>query len=481
MGIVWVLFNRKMFDFSDIFSLLACYIFSIAALIIQYFFPDVLIEILATSLAMLFLSSTVERSQLVVDPKTGLKNKVIFKRIAYSAFRRKKEHGIVLFYIKNYSILYEKYRYDVAIRNSKILSAYLSKAFLGEIKYECFYLEGGIYAFDTKKEHAEELAKMLERLITNTYDKKVDFNIDFVICSAIIPTDFTNYDEFVHFVYNFTDTVNTSKRVISTNDIKLENKNKLMDLDVILDRVIKDKDIIVEYQPVYELSEKKFTVLEALARIDDPNFGMLNAESFISYAEKKDKIYEIDMMVIEKVYKFFSETDLDDIGIKCLAINLSAQTLCNKNFMEDLSLLELKYGVTKRRIYFEIKERERKTFNKYAFEAIKAMMEQGYLFSLDNYGIGCMPVDNLAKIPFMNVKFDGTFAKSCVHKETCVVIDNTIKLVKNLDKVSIIAGVETEVSAKILESLNPDYIQGFYYAKPLPLDSLIAFLIEHNK
>jgi EAL domain-containing protein (putative c-di-GMP-specific phosphodiesterase class I) len=43
------------------------------------------------------------------------------------------------------------------------------------------------------------------------------------------------------------------------------------------------------------------------------------------------------------------------------------------------------------------------------------------------------------------------------------------------------AGVEDEISAKILEELQPDFIQGYYYSKPLPLDSLVAFLIEHNK
>ena len=481
IGFIWLVYNRKMFDFSDRFSLFAVYIFSIVALIVQYFFPDVLIEMLATSLAMLFLSSTTERSQLVVDPKTGLKNKVIFRRICMSSFKRKKEVGVVLFYIKNYSVLYEKYRYDVAIRNTKILSSYLSKAFLSEIRYECYYLEGGIYAFETKTDDTGNLAEMLDKLITNTYDKKVDFNIDYVICSTIIPTDFESYEEYSHFVYNFTDTINTTKRVISTTDIKNENKNQLINLDEVLDRVIQNKDIMVEFQPIYNLSEKKYTVIEALARINDPEFGLLYAESFIPYAEKKDKIYDIDMLIIDKVYDFYSTTDLDSMGISHISINLSFQTLCNKNFLEDLNLLELKYGVTKKKIYFEIKERERHTFKQHSFDTIQKMMDEGYLFSIDNYGIGCMPVDNLVKVPFSNVKFDGTFAKSCVNKETCIIIDNTIKLVKKLNKGSICAGVEDENSAKILEALEPDYIQGYYYSKPLSLDNLIAFLIEHNK
>ena len=109
------------------------------------------------------------------------------------------------------------------------------------------------------------------------------------------------------------------------------------------------------------------------------------------------------------------------------------------------------------------------------------MMKRGYLFSLDNYGIGCMPVDNLAKVPFLNVKFDNTFAKSSENKETCVVIDNTIKLLKNLDKTATCAGIETEDEAKAFEELCPDFVQGFYYSMPLTIEELIKFLKENNK
>ncbi len=481
IGIIWLIYNAKMFVFSDIFALSSVYVFSIAALVIQYFFKDVVIEILATSLSMLLLSSTVERSRFVVDPRTGLKNNNNFAGIVFSSFKRKKEVGVVLFYIKNYLAIYDKYRYDVAIRNSRILSSYLSKAFVDKYKYDCYYLNGGIYAFVTEPKNIEEFSLSLNQLLESTYDKKVDFNINYVICNTIIPNDFSNQNEFDHFVYSFVDSVNTNKKVISVADIKKNNNNQLINLDLILDRAIVNKEIVVEYQPLYELSERKFTVVEALARINDPEFGIINADNFISYAEKKDRIYELDMAIIDRVYDFYSTVDFDDMGLKCISINLSVQTLCNKNFHEDLKLLELKYGVKKRKIYFEIKERERTTFNQNAFDSIKALMDEGYLFSLDNYGIGCMPIDNLAKVPFVNVKFDTTFAKACVNKDTCIVIGNTIKLFKNLNKVSICAGVDDEESAKILEGLNPDYVQGFYYSRPLSLDNLVAFLMKHNK
>ena len=95
--------------------------------------------------------------------------------------------------------------------------------------------------------------------------------------------------------------------------------------------------------------------------------GIINAEDFISYAEKKDKIYDIDMIIIEKVYDYYNKNKFKELGIKHIAINLSIQTLLNSKFFRDLDKLEKKYNINRESIYFEIKEREKTTFNQRAF------------------------------------------------------------------------------------------------------------------
>ena len=483
VGFVWLLIYRKVFSFSDNVALMCVYAFSVAALIIQYFFPDVLIELLSTSLAFLLLSITVERSQLIMDSKTGLKNKKIFDRIIYSCFKRKKEYGVVLFNFKNYLLIYDKYRYDIAIKNIRGMASFINTAFLPDVNYDCFYLGGGIIALLTENlEDADTLVSRIEETLTDGYNEKITINVDYTLFVSRLPSDFKTIEDFNQFIYNFSDSFAKGKRVIRLSDVQEDNRHKVaVKLDEIINNVIKNRDILVEFQPVYELNVKKFTAVETLARISTPDMGVITAEQFIPYAEKKDKVYDIDMIIIDKVYDYVNKRKFQELGIKIVAINLSVQTLCNNKFLKDLDKLEKKYNVNREIIYFEIKEREKSTFNQKALEIIKLMMKRGYLFSLDNYGIGCMPVDNLAKIPFMNVKFDNTFAKSCDNKETCVVIDNTIKLLKNLAKTSICAGIETEVAAKTFEGLSPDFVQGFYYSKPLPLEELIVFLKNNNK
>lgn len=481
LGFIWIIRFHKVFDLSELFAISSVYILSIAALIIQYFSPDVLIEILSSSLGFLLLNVTVERSQLIMDPKTGLKNRNNFDRIIYTIFKRKRNSGLIIFYVNNYSVLYEKYSYDVAVKKIRGMLQLLSRLVL-DIQYDCYYLGSGIVSIITKRsKDASILAERISERINNSTSDRIAFNINYLLCVADLPLDFESIDEMEKFIYDFHDYLETSNKVVSIADIKDDKRfHALFSLDKILDRVIDNKEISIEFQPVYNTVLKKFTAIEAFARIDEPSFGLMNAKSFISFAEKKDKIYDIDMLVIESVYKYFHNNDLSKYGVTVIAINISPQTLVNQNFIRELSKLEMLYDIDKKNIVFEIKERENNTFNKTAFDNILAMMNDGYSFSLDNFGIGCIPIENLALVPFANVKFDSTFVEKLDNKDTYVVIDNTIKLFKKLNKNSVCSGIETEEEAKKFEALNPDYIQGYYYSRPLSFDNLIKFLKENN-
>ncbi len=482
VGVVWLFLNAKSFSRTENFALFSVYGFSILALIVQYFYPTVLIEMLSTSIAFMLLNVTVERSQIIVDQKTGLKNKRNFKRIIDAIFKRHESHGLVILYISNYLVLYEKYDYVNALSQLRYFSSLLSRILIDDFSYETYYLENGLFGLITNdKDDAKRLANRLNSSIIKEYDNKVIFNIHYVICSASIPDDFKNANEFTEFMFNFSDSVLYDKHVISVDEIKTDVKhNIIMKLDDILDNAITNRNLFVEYQPVYELKEKKYTVFEALARIEDKDLGLISADNFVPYAEKKDKMYEIDLIILEKVFEAYRKHKTELLGIDFFALNLSIQTISNPNFINDLNELERRNNISKEKFVFEIKERVDVAFDKYDYDAITNLKNMGYNLSLDNYGVGCMPVDRLAKVPFINVKFDNIFASACKDKDTYIIIDNTIKLFKNLGKIPVCAGVEDMESAKIIESLNPNYIQGYYYSKPLELDDLIKFLNEKN-
>ena len=481
-GIFWLIYNQKLFSFNEKFGLFSIYAFGLTSLLVQFFFPEVLIEMLATSLAIFLVNSTIERSQLIVDTKTGLKNKKNFKRNINSFYKRKEKRGLVVFYIRNHSILYEKYSYSEALKQLKIFSSLIARLLIEDISYDTYYLENGLYGLITNSEEdAKRLAQRLDSTLSKEYENKLIFNIRYILCSLELPTAFKTSDDFHHFMFNFADSVTYDKRVISFEEIKQDVKhNVLIKLDDLLDNIINNQDILIEYQPIYNLEKKKYTAFEVLARINDKDLGIITADNFVPYAEKKDKMYQIDMIILEKIFSSYKKRKFEMEGIEHVTINISVQTIANPDFRSDLTRLEEKYNINRTRITFEVKEREDVAFDRYDYEAISNLMIEGYSFSLDNYGVGCMPVDKLAKVPFANVKFDNFFASTCKDNDTCIILDNTIKLFKGLNKKTICSGIEDQDTAAIIESLNPNYVQGFYYSKPLDLDNLIKFLNEHN-
>ncbi len=449
----------------------------------QYFYPEVLIEMLSTSLSLLLLNIIVERSQMIVDPKTGLKNKKNFKRVINSIFKRKDNHGLVVFYIRNYLVLYDKYDYDDALNHLRYLSSLLSKLLSLDFKYETYYLENGLFGLITSNiEEAKRLANRLNSAIVKEYDAKIVFNLRYTLCTVDVLNDFNYANDFHQFMFNFSDSITYDKTVISIDDIKKDVKhNIIIKLDDILSDVIDNHNVLIEFQPIYDLRAKKYTVIEALARIEDKELGVIYADNFVPYAEKKDMMYRIDMIILEEIFDLYKKNRTYFYDIKYLAINISVQTISNPDFLNDLQELERKNNINKNIIVFEVKERENVAFDRYDYEAIRRLVINGYALSLDNYGVGCIPVSSLAKIPFVNVKIDSELTKNCGDKDTYILLDNTVKLFTNLNKKSVFAGVEDEKTASIIETMNPDYVQGYYYSKPLDINELIKFLKEKNQ
>jgi len=480
-GIIWIIRFIKMFRPTEIFSILSVYFLSIVALIIQYFNGDVLIEILCSSLSFLLLSITIEKSSMIVDPKTGLKNKNQFVNRLFVSFKRKKEIGLVLMYIKNLSLIYEKYNYDIATTMIKKMISKLSKAYLDKLYYESYSIDTGVIGLITLDfNDANKLVNLINETLMGTNFSQVGFNMDYLLCVSRLALDFKNLDDFYNFQSDFIYRVTFDKEIINISELKKDPKyGVLFNLDNIIEKAIDNKDIIIEYQPIYNTKEKKYTTIEAFVRINDDKYGLLEANQFISYAEKKGLIYNLDMLIIENVYSNYKKL-LEDTLVNHITINISAHTLLNDEFLKELKKLEDKYSIEKNKVYFEIKERDKSTFIPKAFERIKKMMSFGYLFSLDNFGIGCMPVGNLAKVPFVGVKFDKSFSKDIKSDETRIIIEDTIKLFNKLDKISVCTGIENSDDAMAVEKLKPDYLQGYYYSKPLRLEELIQFLKIKN-
>jgi len=137
--------------------------------------------------------------------------------------------------------------------------------------------------------------------------------------------------------------------------------------------------------------------------------------------------------------------------------------------------------VEPRRMNFEITETS-SAFSQEAIDAnVRTLSAAGVTFSLDDYGTGYSNAIRMLSLPFSIVKFDKSLVDGLDDPSVRTMLSSTITMLHSIGKQTLAEGVETAKQAEALAEMGVDYIQGYYYAKPMPEDEFLAFLKEHNR
>ena len=104
------------------------------------------------------------------------------------------------------------------------------------------------------------------------------------------------------------------------------------------------------------------------------------------------------------------------------------------------------------------------------------LTEAGVSFSLDDYGTGYSNMRRMIQLPLKIVKLDKSFVDEQSNPKMWIAIQNTVKMLKDMNMEIVVEGIETQSMAKQFADLNCDYIQGYYYSKPIPEDDFVEFI-----
>ena len=114
-------------------------------------------------------------------------------------------------------------------------------------------------------------------------------------------------------------------------------------------------------------------------------------------------------------------------------------------------------------------------------ENIRKISEAGFSISLDDYGTGYSNMQRILDIPLSIVKIDKGLVDTINTKKGRTVIKNTISMMHDIDMHLVVEGIETENVLNTLDGMGADYIQGFYFSKPLPEKEFLEFLKKNNR
>ncbi len=266
--------------------------------------------------------------------------------------------------------------------------------------------------------------------------------------------------------------------------IDADSVAKKRERDAMLTTIIQAMDedrVEVFFQPIYATKTKRFVSAEALVRIRREDGSIIPPGLFIPIAEETGLIVKLGERVFEKVCIFIKERVPEQYGVEYIEINLSVVQCEAKSLAKCYSEIMDRYRINPAFINLEITESASILTRKTLLDNMRALINYGVSFSLDDFGNGQSNLNYIVDMPVHIVKFDRDMTQAYFENEKAkYVLQAATDMIQGLGLKVVAEGVETAEQLQKLERLGIDYIQGYYFSKPIEQDRYIEFLKVKN-
>ncbi|PKR78056.1 hypothetical protein CEY16_09065 [Halalkalibacillus sediminis] len=242
-----------------------------------------------------------------------------------------------------------------------------------------------------------------------------------------------------------------------------------------LHRAIKNKEIVVYYQPQFNMKTGELFGFEALARWRHPKKGLVPPNQFIPLAEDTGLIIPMTELIIDQVCQDYVSWQRSEMNVPSVSINISANHFMKESLVEDLLAAKQTYQIPDDALQIEITESIMMDIEN-GIEALTQLREAGIKISIDDFGTGYSSLRYIRELPIDFIKIDRSFVNRIDQSDENM-IDFIIQLSK-LSSVQVVAeGVETKEQINYLLSKGCEVGQGFYYFKPMPTEEVFGLKV----
>ncbi len=461
-------------------SLLLSTVFGVLALLstcITIFFPYLKITNFIQTILLLCAMMTIENESDYLDHVTLLGSRDAFVTDANIAFGMNYPSSVIMIKLKTF----DYYRSIFGMGSTNLLLKLIAHWFLTiqEENLKIYYLGQGNYSIIVYNRNDNDVCSLIQKILKRFEERWMGPHIDVLVPIQIwrteIPEKVTNIQQLM-FICDlpFDPKIGEGKVVIVDDNKDQERNQKII---YAMQNALDQRKFQVYYQPLYNTKENKVDSCEALIRLFDDELGMIPPDEFIKIAEQNGMINEIGKYVFEEVCRFISEDKPEQYGLKSVELNLSTIQMLNENLVGELLSIISKYHVDPRRIRLEITESSIIHEQNIMLNTMQKLTSAGFLFALDDFGTGYSNYEYLIRYPLSIIKLDKSIlwaADSSHQKET--ILYHMIKMCKELNLTVVVEGVETKEHYDKLTKNGVDYLQGFYYSKPIPRNEFIAYI-----
>jgi len=245
-----------------------------------------------------------------------------------------------------------------------------------------------------------------------------------------------------------------------------------------LKRSFERDELLVHYQPKYNLETGEVFGAEALVRWELPERGLILPSDFIPIAEESNLIIEIGEWVLDKVcedFRFWQKTVQSPGRV---SVNLSLKQLRQLNFIKRIGSIMRSHEISPTSLELEITETTLMENPKRTIKLLDQLYALGLHLAIDDFGTGYSSLSAMQQFPISTLKIDKSFVRNiATNPDDATIVDTIIKMGRNLDMDVVAEGVEDEAQLNFLQSLGCTYAQGLLFGDPMSSDNYLELLL----
>lgn len=328
-----------------------------------------------------------------------------------------------------------------------------------------------ILLFDKRSTLAKQKAEKCIKAISKSFD--IDGTTIELTMSAGIshyPKDTTSAEELVQYARL---AVHESKRTGKNQikEFKDESKHQILrtvEIEKALTHALDQNEFTIVYQPKVSLTKNRLEGVEALLRWNNLQLGNVSPNEFIPIVENTGLIHQIGNWVMRESCLAWVRWNKSGVNPFTLSVNVSPLQFAREDFVDSLQAILEETGMDPMFLELEVTESSILSYESSTREKLTQLHQYGILISLDDFGTGYSSFRQLRELPVQVLKIDRSFIVNLfTDRNQEAIVRSMIQLGHNLGMKVLMEGVETSDQLEWLLNEQCDYVQGFYFSRPL--------------
>ena len=352
-----------------------------------------------------------------------------------------------------------------------LISRYLIEAFPNQLS---FYLRSGRYALllDERADLQAIEKRLAERFHRPWETPNASLYLNVAFASVTSDANLDSPDRIVNNLVLALENANHVYPLDSKDGAdRVQAVDRQVDLLSALERALDENQVEVFLQPVMDSHTRRLAAAEALARIRDAEGRIIPPGLFIPIAEKGGYINRLGEQVFEKTCAFIHDNDIRAMGMGWINVNLSPVQCMQQDLAERFREILERYRVSAELIHLEITEQSMIDYSQLRRQIV-ALKNLGFQFVLDDYGSGYSNLTRVKHYPFVNIKLDMEVVWD-YFRDRDSLLPPIVQGFRQMNLSITAEGIENEEMADVLTEIGSDYLQGYLFSKPLPMDEFL--------